>query len=61
MLFRSVPKSVHALVAENYLDQEPAEPHGGRYLIDPVDGRPRSTGAERLIVWGGPDRRLEVH
>ena len=57
----TLPRTVQALVAAGYLRREPVEPHGGKYLLDPVDGRVRSTGAERLIVWGGPERRLEVH
>ena len=51
----AVPPSVHALVRSGDLGREPIEPHGGRYLIDP-DGTVRSTGAERLRVFGGAAR-----
>ncbi|MFN2548479.1 MAG: hypothetical protein ABR567_13685 [Myxococcales bacterium] len=48
----TVPPSVRALVRSGELKKEPVEPHGGKYLIRP-DGTVRSTGAERLRVFGG--------
>ena len=51
--------SVRALAAAGYLQPEPTEPHGGRYILD-AGGRAHSSAAERLIVYGGT-ARLEVH
>jgi hypothetical protein len=53
------PPSIRALVASHFLQHDPVEPHGGRYVLD-HGGHARSTAAERLMVYGGT-ARLEVH
>jgi hypothetical protein len=55
----AIPASVRALVRGGFLKEEPVEPHGGKYVIDP-DGTARSTAAERLRIYGG-STRFEVH
>ena len=52
------PASLRELAAAGFLPGEPAEPHGGRYLLD-RDGRARSTAGERLRIFGAA--RFEVH
>jgi len=44
------PTSLDVLVESRDLDSIPAEPHGGRYVLD-GDGRVVSTGGTRLDVW----------
>ena len=55
----SFPASIRDLAAAGYLPREPAEPHGGRYLLSP-GGTARSSAAERLRLYGGAPH-LEVH
>jgi hypothetical protein len=55
----AMPTSVLALVRGRFLEREPVEPHGGKYVIGP-DGTVRSTAAQRLRVFGDT-ARLEVH
>jgi hypothetical protein len=55
----TLPPSLAALVTSGELPEVPAEPHGGRYELDPATGNARSTAAERLRLFDSDRRRRE--